>query len=158
MASAKQALTFNGKGDVNTFITKTELYIKLKKLEGEDAAMLMASRLDDPAFHIYLRLSEEDKKDVAKIKEELKRQYESGNSDREEALCLLSSRLRKEGESLQDYAFCISELVRLAYPSFETANRQIHEKDYFMRLTSRITAEVENISGIFRNYNEKFSC
>ena len=85
MASAKQALTFNGKRDVNTFITKTELYIKLKKLEGEDAAMLMASRLDDPAFHIYLLLSEEDKKDIAKIKEELKRQHESGNSDREEA-------------------------------------------------------------------------
>ena len=92
MALAKQVITFNGKGDVNTFIIITELYIKLKKLEGEDATMLIASRLEDPAFHIYLRLSEEDKKSIARIKEELKKQYDVGNSDREEALCLLSSR------------------------------------------------------------------
>ena len=94
MTSAKQVITFNGKGDVNTFITKTELYIKLMKLEGEDAAMLMASKLEDPTFHIYLLLAEEDKKDRARINGGLKKQYEAGNSDREEALCLLSPRLR----------------------------------------------------------------
>ena len=36
-------------GDVNTFIVKLELYIQLKMLEGEDAAMMLAS--------VYMRLS-----------------------------------------------------------------------------------------------------
>ena len=75
----------------------------------------------------------DDQKDVNKIKDELKKEYESGNRDRELALSLLSSRLRKDDESLQDYAFHIAKLVRLAYPSFNDDTRDLHEKDYFVR-------------------------
>ena len=56
MASSKNVLTLNGHGDVNIFIVKLELYIKLKKLEGEDAAMMLASRLDG----VYMRLPADD--------------------------------------------------------------------------------------------------
>ena len=53
MSSDKKVVTFNGKGDVNYFIAKTELYIKLKKLEDEEAAMCLASRLEEPAFNVF---------------------------------------------------------------------------------------------------------
>ena len=97
--------------------------------------MLLASRLQEPAFNVYMRLSNDDKKDVEKIKTELRREYETGNRDREQALSLLASRLRKDEESLQDFAFSISRLVRLAYPNaaFTEAIRGVHEKDYFVR-------------------------
>ena len=91
MASSKKVEYFDGKGDVNAFIVKVELYNKLKKYVGEDAAVSLASRLQEPAFNVYLRMSEEDRKDVEKVKAELKKQYEVGNRDREEALQLLSS-------------------------------------------------------------------
>ena len=109
MASAKNINIFNGRGDVNSFIVKTELYNKLKKLEGEDAAILFASRLEEPAFNVYLRMSDDDKKDIEKIKGELRKQYETGNRDCEEALSLLMSCHRKEEESAEDFAYRIKK-------------------------------------------------
>ena len=86
MASSTKVEFFNGKGDENAFIVKVDLYNKLKKYEGEDAAVSLASRLHEPAFNVYLRMSEEDRNDAEKIKTELKKQYQVGNRDREEAL------------------------------------------------------------------------
>ena len=106
---SKKVECFNGKGDVNAFILKVELHSKLKKYVGEDAAVFLASRLQEPAFNVYMRMSEEDKKDAAKIKAELKKQYELGNRDREEALQLLSSAQRKHEETAQDFNFRIGE-------------------------------------------------
>ena len=122
--------SFNGKGDVNAFLVKMGLHIKLKKVEGEEAACLLASRLEEPAFTVYMRMSEADKADIEKIKTALKKQYETGERDREQALSLLSARLLTENESLEDFAFAISRLVKLAYPTFSNADQQIHEKDY----------------------------
>ena len=68
---------FDGKGDVNIFIFRIESHIKVKKLEGEDAAILLASRLEEPAFNVYMHLSTDDKKDVEKIKKELRGQYQT---------------------------------------------------------------------------------
>lgn len=130
---SKKVECFNGKGDVNAFILKVELHSKLKKYVGEDAAVFLASRLQEPAFNVYMRMSEEDKKDAAKIKAELKKQYELGNRDREEALQLLSSAQRKHEETAQDFNFRIGELVKLAYPTFNQASRLVHEKDAFVR-------------------------
>ena len=96
MASSKKVEYFDGKGDVNSFLVKARLYNKLKKYEGEAAAVSLASRLQEPAFNVYLRMSDEDKKDVEKIEAELKKQYQVGNRDREEALYLLSAVHRKE--------------------------------------------------------------
>ena len=131
-SSSKNVTMFNGKGDANSFIVKTELYIKLKKLEDEDAPMLLASRLEEPAFNVYLRMSDDDKKNIETIKTELRKQYETGNRDREEALSLLHSCHRNENESTEDYAYRIKRLVRLAYPTFADANQQVHEKYVFL--------------------------
>ena len=133
MASSKKVETFNGKGDVNVFLVKVDLYNKLKKYEDEEAAVSLASRLQEPAFNVYLRMSEADRKDINKIKTELKKQYQVGNRDREEALHLLSSCQRKEEETAQDFAFRITELVKLAYPTFSAVNKQVHEKDAFVK-------------------------
>ena len=125
---------FNGKGDVDAFIAKVELCNKLKKYEGGEAAALLASRLEEPAaFNVCLRLSSDDKKDFTKLKDELLKQFQTGNRDREEALSLLGACQRNEGESAQDFAYRISRLVRLAYSSFSDAQRQVHEKDYFVK-------------------------
>ena len=133
MASSKKVEYFDGKGDVNAFIVKVELYNKLKKYVGEDAAVSLASRLQEPAFNVYLRMSEEDRKDVEKVKAELKKHYEVGNRDREEALQLLSSVQYKHDETAKDFAFRIGELVKLAYPTFNAASQQLHVKDAFVR-------------------------
>ena len=133
MASSIKVTTFNGKGDVNAFLVKVDLYNKLKKFEGEDAAVSLASRLEEPAFNVYLRMSEADRKDIKKIQDELRKQYEVGNRNREEALHLLTAAQRKEDETAKDFAFRVTDLVKLAYPSFHIANRQIHEKDVFVR-------------------------
>ena len=117
MAASKKVEYFTGKGDVNAFLVKVELYNKLKKYEGEDAAASLASRLQEPAFNVYLRMSEDDRKDIEKIKTELKKQYEVGNSDREEALQLLSAAERMHDETAKDFSYRIKQLVKLAYPS-----------------------------------------
>ena len=69
--------TFDGSGNVNRFINRMECHLKVKKLEGEEAAAVIASRLEEPAFNVYMRLSTNDKKDVDKIKKELRRQYDT---------------------------------------------------------------------------------
>ena len=109
MAASKKVDHFNGKGDVNAFLVKVDLYNKLKKYEGEDAAVSLESRLQEPAFNVYLRMTEDDRKDPAKIKTELKKQYQIGNRDREEALFLLSPVQRKEDETAQDFAFRVKD-------------------------------------------------
>ena len=128
LSSSSQNVMFTGKGDVDAFIAKIEVLNKLKKYEGEEA-----SRLEESAFNVYLRLWVEDKKDFTKIRDELLKGFQRGNRDREEALSLLSTCQRNEGESAQDIAFRISRLVHLAYSSFTEAQRQVHEKDFFVK-------------------------
>ena len=67
---------FDGKGDVNAFIKKMELYIALKEYTGVKAAQALASNLDLPAFNVYLRMSDDDQKDVEKLKEALKQRLD----------------------------------------------------------------------------------
>ena len=133
MESSKKVTTFNGKGDVNVFLTKVDLYNQLKNYAGETAAVSLASRLEEPAFNVYMRMSEEDLKDIDKIKTELRKQYQVGNRDREEALSLLAAAQRTEEETAKDFAFRITELVKLAYPSFNAASKEVHEKDAFVK-------------------------
>ena len=59
--------TFNGNGNVKEFITKVELQSSLKGYSGEKVAQYIASRLEGPAFDIYLQMPYADKKDAKKI-------------------------------------------------------------------------------------------
>lgn len=124
---------FNGIGDVKEFITKVELHSALKGYSEEKCAQNLASRLEGPAFDIYLRLSDGDRKKVSKIKEELLKEFERGQLNREEALFTLSNRTRNKGESAHTFAYKLTELVKLAYPDFDNSTRNTLAKDYFVR-------------------------
>ena len=124
---------FNGNGDVKEFITKVELYSALKGYSGEKSAQNLASKLEGRAFDVYLRLSEGDRKDVNIIKDELLKEFERGQLNREEALFTLSKRSRNLGESANTYAYKLMELVKLAYPDFDDTTRATLAKDYFVR-------------------------
>ena len=79
------------------------------------------------------RMSSEDRKDADKIKAELLKEFERGKRNREEALDQLGKRSRQEGESAQNYAYKLKELVKLAYPSFENKIQETIAKDYFVK-------------------------
>ena len=134
MASSQNTTpTFDGSGNVKSFITKVELIATVKEYTGEKLAAVIASKLNGPALDLYMRLSEEDKKSAEKIKLELLKEFERGNRDREEALSELNMRSRKKGEPAQTFSFKIGELVKLAYPSFNNATREVIIKDYFTK-------------------------
>ena len=111
--------SFDGTGDVKTFIEKVGLLSSLKGYENEKAAQNLASRLEGRAFDVYMRLDTEHKKKPEKIKAELLEEFECGKHNRELAVTQLSERRRKPDESVQTYAFKIMELTKLAYPAFD---------------------------------------
>ena len=131
--SKAKCTEFEGKGDVNTFLTKVELVASIKGHTDEKKAQFVASKLSGPAFDVYMRLSDGDKKDFTKIKEQLKKEFERGQLNREEAIHILGSRLRKPDESPETFAYKIQELVKLAYPTFADGARKTLAKDYFVR-------------------------
>lgn len=133
MDSIHGKLTFDGNGDIEVFLTKVEIQSSLKGYTGEKCAQAIASRLEGPAFDVYLRMSSDDRKDADKIKAELLKEFKRGKRNREEALDQLGKRSRQEGESAQNYAYKLKELVKLAYPSFQNKIQDTIAKDYFVK-------------------------
>ncbi len=124
---------FNGSEDVKVFLEKVSLHSALKGYNEEKAAQNLASKLEGPAFDVYMRLSADERKDAEKIKTELLREFERGYLDRETAISELNNRRRQPEESSQTYAFKIMELVKLAYPQFNQETRKVIAKDYFIK-------------------------
>ena len=126
-----------------------ELLIAMKEYQGEKAAQAVARHLELPAFNVYLRMSADDQKDVEKLKTELKKQYEVGKINREEAQSLLNLRIRKDSETIKDYAFEIKRLAGLAYPTFSTANVDIITKDFFIKgLHAEMQLQIKSLEKI----------
>ena len=128
---------YDGTTDVRKFVTKVELEASLKNHDGEKKAQYMASKLVGHAMDVYMRMSDDDKKDPAKLKAELLKEFERGQLNREEAIAELDTRKRGEKESAENFAFKIIELVKLAYPSFTDDVRQSLAKDFFVRGLSK---------------------
>lgn len=124
---------FDGTGNVKEFLTKVNIVASIKEYADEKKAQFLASKLLSPAFDVYMRLSDADKKDFDKIKEELLKEFEKGQLNREEAIHLLSDRRRKSDESAQTFAYKLLELVKLSYPEFPEPQRKLLAKDYFLR-------------------------
>ena len=123
---------FNGTGDVKVFLTKVDIVASIKGYTDEKKAQFLASKLLQPAFDVYMRMSDEDRKDFDKVKKELLTEFEKGQLNREEAIKLLSTRKRQAEESAQTFAYKLIELVKLAYSSFPDPQQKMIAKDYFM--------------------------
>ena len=108
----KIKVTFDGSSDVCNFLAKVELEASLKDYADEKKANFLASRLQGPAFEVYMRLSNDHKKDFEEIKKELKKEFERGQLNREEALHILSTRIHQVNESPNTYAHKLNELVK----------------------------------------------
>ena len=132
MESLNKVKSFDGTGDVRKFIAKIELLIAIKEYTGEKAAQVLASKLEGNAFDVYLRMSADDRKSIAKIEEELLKEYERGQADREQAVAELNSRHRLPNEPAKTFAFKIQELVKLAYPTLDQTARDVFAKDAYL--------------------------
>ena len=82
MATKTKVELFTGREDVNKFTTKCDLHSSLKGYEDEKKAAFIAGRLEEPAFDVYMSLSEADKKDPEKIKAALVESFDKQNRKR----------------------------------------------------------------------------
>ena len=103
-----------------------------KEYQGEKKAQFLASKLSGKAFQVYMRLDENDRKNYDSLVTELRKEYKKGTRDREAALVELSG-IKYNGHSIMNHAYDIMELIKLAYPTFTDAHRQIVAKDYFLK-------------------------
>ena len=133
MESEKFSLIFDGTGDVEKFIVKCNLHCSLKGHGALKSAQFLGSRLEGRAFDVYMRLCEDDKKNPIKIKEELLKEFQRGNQDRDVAIHELSSRSRLPQETPQTFAYKLIELVKLAYPDFADNVQLTIAKDFFIK-------------------------
>ena len=139
---------YDGSTDVRKFVTKSDLEASLKNHEGEKKAQYIASKLVGPAMDVYLRLSDDDKKNPENLKAELLKEFERGQLNREEAISELDSRKRLADESAETFVYKVIELVKLAYPTFAAAARDSLAKDYFVRgLTSDLQIALKSVPG-----------
>ena len=76
----------------------------------------MAGYLEQPAFNVYLRMTPDDQEDIERLETELKRQFEVGQINRGDAQSLLNLRIRKDDETISDYAFDVKRRTGLAPP------------------------------------------
>ena len=133
MDSHKLHKVYDGTTDVRKFVTRVELEASIKGYDAEKKAQYVASKLVGHAMDVYLRMSDEDQKDPAKVKTELLKEFERGQLNREEAISELDRRKRASGEAVETFAYKIVELVKLAYPSFPEDARKSLAKDFFVR-------------------------
>ena len=123
---------FTGREDVNKFITKCDLHCSLKGYEGEKKAAFIAGRLEEPAFDVYMTLSNADKKDPEKIKTALVNGFDNAKRNREVAIDELKHRMRLKDEKAEVFAHKIQELVKNAYPKFDEPSRLLLAKDHYV--------------------------
>ena len=93
-------------------------------------------------------MSDADQKDPEKVKAELLKEFERGQLNREEAITELDHRKRLADESAETFAHKVTELVKLAYPTFADDVRRALAKDYYVRgLSSELQLAVKSIKG-----------
>ena len=150
MTSKIQA--FNGEGDVKVFIEKVGLYAAVKEYDEEKHAKLLGSYLQPPAFDVFARLSNEQKKNPEAIKTELLKEFDRAEINREEALKQLNSRGLLPTESFATFSYKLSEMVKLAYPNFNNGTRSTIAKDFFVKgMTSEMQIALKSIA----NFDDK---
>ena len=131
--ATKKVESFTGREDVNKFVTKCDLHCNLKGYEGEKKAAFIAGRLEEPAFDVYMSLSDENKKDPEQIKAALINSFDNAKRNREVVIEELSHRKRLTDEKPEVFAHKIQELVKYAYPKFNDDAKKCLAKDYYVK-------------------------
>ena len=131
--TTRKVESYTGLTDVTKFITKCELYCQVKGYTDAKEAAFIAERLDDTAFDVYMTLSDEQKVDPKEVKDALKNNFDRAKKNREVAVEELTNRKRLPNETPEVFSYKIQELVKLAYPSFDTAVRSTLSKDYYVK-------------------------
>ena len=131
--ATRKVETYTGLTDVTKFITKCELYCKVKGYTDDKEAAFIAERLDDTAFDVYMTLSDEKKVDPKEVKDALKNNFNRATKNREVAVEELTNRKRLSNETPEVFCYKIQELVKLAYPSFTDVVRGTLSKDYYVK-------------------------
>ena len=93
--------------------------------------------MDGPALNVYLRLSEDEKKNAEEIKTALRTEFVPAHRDRVVALEKLSNRKLLKDESPYTYAYALMELTKLAYSTLPANSQDVIARDHFMRGQSR---------------------
>ena len=143
---------FSGIGNVTNFIEKIDLLASLKDYDEEKQAKLLASYLDDAAFDVYMRLPADDRKNPNKIKDELLKEFNKGQVNREAAIKELKERTLKPGEPFATFSYKIEELMKLAYPDFNEVVRTTIAKDYFV---NALSCEMQTALKSIADYSSK---
>ena len=131
--SSQKIANVNGTGDVKKFVTKCDLHCTLKAYVDEKKAVFVAERLDGAAFDIYMGMAEEDKKDHEKLKKALLDNFDRAARNREVAMEELKHKERLPAEGAEVFAYRVLELVKYAYPKFDSATVSSLAKDYFVK-------------------------
>ena len=131
--ATKKVESFTGREDVKKFITKCDLHCNIKGYDGEKKAAFIAGRLEEPAFDVYMALSDEDKKDPEKIKTALLGSFDNAKKNREVALEELRHRRRLGEENPEVFAHKLLELCNYAYPKFTDDARKSLAKDHYVK-------------------------
>ena len=132
-SSSKTVEVFTGREDVNKFITKCDLHCNIKDYVDEKKAAFIASKLEVPAFDIYMSLSDEGKKDPEAIKTALVNSFDNAKRNREVAIEELMNRKRLTDEKPEVFAHKIQELVKHAYTDFTDEAKARLAKDYYVK-------------------------
>ena len=138
MASSSTTKHYDGSSDVEAFITQVELKAAIKGYDGEKKAQYLASQLaEGHALNIYLKLSDDDKKDCDNIETALREEFDAAHRNREVAVEKLLQRKTEKGESPSVFAYRLMELAKLAYSSLPDESQKAIAKDYFVAAQPR---------------------
>ena len=70
---------FSGQGSIEQFLQKVDIHCALKGYDNEEKkAQALASKLNGVAFEVYMRLSNNEKKNYSTLKEELRKEFKKG--------------------------------------------------------------------------------
>ena len=77
-------------------------------------------------------MSTEDQKYFDKLKEELYKDFKREKRNRDMAIRELWNRKRLSGESVENFAYQIKDLMKFTYPTFDDAHQSTIGKDCFV--------------------------
>ena len=128
----KKLDVFTGEGDVQEFVTRIRLLGVMKGYTEEKLVYCLAEKLRGPAFQVFMRMSAEDQNDFDKLKEELNKEFKREQRNRDMVISKLRNRKRLPGESIENFAYQIKNLMKFTYPTFDDAHQSTIAKDYFV--------------------------